>query len=214
MSQEPRPAPWGLLEPTVRQAPKIADLPAAFNASLPSGKRLISLTAQSTASATPAHHHLSSPIAYSVALQDCELMHAWSAGDRVKYITPLGARPQQMPPVCFVWPVQVGVSNGLLFCRKDHIPSSTSGFNMASNLCTTPASTSSFKEASLSANLLTLLAAAFCSGAPCLDNSVTQHHLNQMMKADTHLHDGFFSVTQTNSMRDSALDCSILTTIL
>jgi hypothetical protein len=85
---------------------------------------------------------------------------------------------------------------------------------MASNLCTTPASTSSFKEASLSANLLTLLAAAFCSRATYLDNFVTQHHLNQILKATAHLHDGFFSVTQTNSMRDSALDCSILRTIL
>lgn len=140
-------------------------------------------------------------------------MHTGSARDHGKCKEAFRSRPQQMPSVGCVWKMELGVSSGLLSCRKDHVPSSTSGFNMASNFCTTPASTSSFREASLSANLLTLLAAAFCSGAAYVDNFVTQHHLNQMLKADSNLHDGFFSVTQTDSMRDSALDCSIVTNI-
>lgn len=96
MCEQQGPAPWGLLELTVRQAPKkSADLPADFNASLPSGKRLISFTAQSTASATPAQHCLSSP--YPVALQDCEMMHAWSAGRCVKQKSLLGQGHSRWP---------------------------------------------------------------------------------------------------------------------
>ncbi len=86
-------------QPGGAQAPKIADLPADFNAFLPSGKRLISLMAQSTASATPALHRLS--LSYSVALQDCELMHAWSAGDHGRCEEAFRSRPQQTPSVCF-----------------------------------------------------------------------------------------------------------------